>query len=57
MSCLWVEKHLVIPYTLDTNDMRFAMPQGFNTGEQFYQYLKDSFDCLYEEGKSAAHPR
>ena len=47
----WVEKHLVIPYTLDANDMRFATPQGFNTGEHFYQYLKDSFDCLYEEGK------
>ena len=44
-------KHLIIPYTLDANDMRFAMPQGFNTGEHFYQYLKDSFDCLYEEGK------
>ena len=45
------DKHLVIPYTLDANDMRFATPQGFNTGEHFYQYLKDSFDCLYEEGK------
>ncbi|MFT5720152.1 MAG: putative urate catabolism protein [Motiliproteus sp.] len=42
--------HLVIPYTLDTNDMRFATPQGFNSGEQFYQYLKDSFDTLYAEG-------
>lgn len=42
--------HLVIPYTLDTNDMRFATPQGFNSGEQFYQYLKDSFDVLYAEG-------
>ncbi|NEX62563.1 allantoinase PuuE [Noviherbaspirillum galbum] len=42
--------HLVVPYTLDTNDMRFATAQGFNTGEQFYQYLKDSFDVLYEEG-------
>ena len=41
--------HLVIPYTLDANDMRFATPQGFNTGEQFYQYIKDSFDVLYEE--------
>jgi len=47
----WVKKHLIIPYTLDANDMRFATPQGFNTGEHFYQYLKDSFDCLYEEGK------
>jgi putative urate catabolism protein len=45
------KKHLIIPYTLDANDMRFATPQGFNTGEHFYQYLKDSFDCLYEEGK------
>ncbi len=44
-------KHLIIPYTLDANDMRFATPQGFNTGEHFYQYLKDSFDYLYEEGK------
>jgi allantoinase len=42
--------HLVIPYTLDNNDMRFAAPQGFNSGEQFYTYLKDSFDVLYEEG-------
>lgn len=47
-------KHLIIPYTLDANDMRFATPQGFNTGEHFYQYLKDSFDCLYEEGKRGA---
>lgn len=42
--------HLVVPYTLDSNDMRFATPQGFNTGEQFLTYLKDSFDILYEEG-------
>jgi putative urate catabolism protein len=41
--------HLVVPYTLDSNDMRFATPQGFNTGEQFFQYLKDSFDVLYAE--------
>jgi putative urate catabolism protein len=41
---------LVVPYTLDANDMRFASPQGFNSGEQFYQYLKDSFDALYAEG-------
>jgi allantoinase len=52
----WLKKpgggrHLIIPYTLDANDMRFATPQGFNTGEQFYIYLKDSFDYLYEEGK------
>ncbi|MBG7620838.1 allantoinase PuuE [Herbaspirillum sp. AP02] len=45
--------HLVVPYTLDSNDMRFATPQGFNTSEQFYQYLKDSFDVLYEEGEDA----
>nr|WP_194732698.1 allantoinase PuuE [Pseudomonas typographi] len=45
--------HLVIPYTLDTNDMRFTQAQGFNTGEQFFQYLKDAFDTLYEEGASA----
>lgn len=44
--------HLIVPYTLDTNDMRFAAPQGFNSGEQFYTYLKDAFDCLYEEGAS-----
>ena len=42
---------LIIPYTLDANDMRFATPQGFNSGDQFYSYLKDSFDTLYEEGK------
>ena len=45
--------HLVIPYTLDTNDMRFATPQGFNSGEQFFQYLRDSFDVLYAEGETA----
>lgn len=43
---------LMVPYTLDANDMRFATPQGFNAGEQFYQYLKDSFDVLYQEGLS-----
>ena len=42
--------HLIIPYTLDSNDMRFASPQGFNTADHFYQYLKDSFDVLYAEG-------
>ncbi len=42
--------HLVIPYTLDTNDMRFAAFQGFNAGDQFFNYLKDTFDVLYEEG-------
>jgi len=49
------EKHLVIPYTLDVNDMRFATPQGFNSGEQFFNYLKDSFDALYLEGET--HPK
>ena len=43
--------HLIIPYTLDVNDMRFATSQGFNSGEQFYHYLKDTFDVLYAEGK------
>jgi putative urate catabolism protein len=42
--------HLVVPYALDANDMRFATPQGFNTAEQFYAYLRDSFDVLYAEG-------
>jgi allantoinase len=41
---------LIVPYTLDTNDMRFATPQGFNTGDHFFQYLKDAFDVLYAEG-------
>jgi putative urate catabolism protein len=41
---------LVVPYTLDANDMRFATPQGFNSGEDFFNYLKDSFDVLYAEG-------
>ena len=41
---------LIIPYTLDANDMRFATPQGFNAGDQFFNYLKDSFDALYAEG-------
>ena len=49
----WDKKQLVVPYTLDSNDMRFATPQGFNSGDQFYSYLKDSFDYLYEEGKTA----
>ena len=43
--------HLVIPYTLDTNDMRFATQQGFNSGTQFFDYLKDAFDVLYAEGQ------
>ncbi len=41
---------LMVPYTLDANDMRFASPQGFNSGDQFFAYLKDSFDTLYAEG-------
>jgi allantoinase len=45
--------HLVVPYTLDTNDMRFATPQGFNTGDHFFTYLKDAFDVLYDEGEEA----
>jgi putative urate catabolism protein len=53
----WVEgpkgPHLSIPYTLDTNDMRFATPQGFNSGDQFFAYLRDSFDALYAEGAEA----
>jgi allantoinase len=48
-----IKPHLVVPYTLDANDMRFATAQGFNTAEQFYTYLKDSFDVLYEEGETA----
>ena len=47
------KKQLIIPYTLDNNDMRFATNQGFNTGDHFYNYLKDSFDALYEEGKTS----
>ena len=42
--------HLVVPYTLDTNDMRFATAQGFNSGDQFFAYLRDAFDLLYAEG-------
>jgi OHCU decarboxylase len=45
---------LIVPYTLDANDMRFATPQGFNAGDQFYAYLKDSFDTLYAEGEAGA---
>ncbi len=54
----WVEglegkPHLIVPYTLDANDMRFATNQGFNSGDQFFTYLKDSFDTLYAEGATA----
>jgi len=45
-----VRPHLVVPYTLDSNDMRFAAAQGFNSGSQFFDYLKDAFDVLYAEG-------
>jgi len=45
--------HLVVPYTLDANDMRFATPQGFNSGDQFFTYLKDGFDFLYREGETS----
>lgn len=45
--------HLVVPYTLDTNDMRFTAPQGFNSGTQFFDYLRDAFDVLYREGDPA----
>lgn len=46
-------KQLVVPYTLDTNDMRFAAAQGFNSGDQYFAYLRDAFDVLYEEGEHA----
>jgi putative urate catabolism protein len=53
----WVQDygkpHLVIPYTLDNNDMRFATSQGFNSGDQFFAYLRDAFDTLYAEGETA----
>ncbi|MGC1505912.1 MAG: allantoinase PuuE [Sulfitobacter sp.] len=45
---------LIIPYTLDCNDMRFATPQGFNSGDQFFAYLRDTFDALYTEGAAGA---
>jgi allantoinase len=45
--------HLIVPYTLDTNDMRFATAQGFNSGTQFFDYLKDAFDTLYREGDAS----
>ena len=45
---------LVVPYTLDANDMRFASPQGFNSGDQFFAYLRDSFDLLHAEGQAGA---
>lgn len=45
---------LIVPYTLDANDMRFATPQGFNSGDQFFAYLRDSFDALYAEGEAGS---
>ncbi len=42
--------HLVVPYALDTNDMRFALPQGFSHGDEFFEYLRDAFDVMYAEG-------
>ena len=54
----WVEvedkRQLIVPYTLDANDMRFAIQAGFTAGDQFLAYLKDSFDVLYEEGRRGA---
>jgi putative urate catabolism protein len=50
-------QRLIVPYTLDTNDMRFSSMQGFNTGEHFYSYLKDAFDVLYAEGDPAGLDR
>jgi putative urate catabolism protein len=47
------QAQLIVPYTLDTNDMRFAAAQGFNSGDQFFAYLKDAFDTLYAEGATA----
>ncbi len=52
-----VVPHLVVPYSLDTNDMRFVQTQGFNTGDHFLTYLKDSFDALYAEGDPAGPDR
>ena len=53
----WITDHaeplLIVPYTLDANDMRFATTSGFNSGEQFFTYLKDTFDFLYAEGETA----
>lgn len=43
--------HLIVPYTLDTNDMRFSLPQGFSHGDEFFEYLRDAFDVMYAEGE------
>ena len=50
-------QRLIVPYALDTNDMRFSSPQGFNTGDHFHHYLKDAFDVLYAEGDPAGDDR
>ena len=50
-DCSFAEPQLMVPYTLDANDMRFATPQGFNSGQQFFDYLRDTFDVLYAEGE------
>lgn len=47
------QPHLIVPYTLDANDMRFSSPGGFNSGDQFFAYLRDTFDVLYAEGETA----
>jgi allantoinase len=50
-----VVPQLIVPYTLDCNDMRFALPQGYSHADPFFQYLKDTFDVLYAEGDPAGH--
>jgi allantoinase len=52
-----VVPHLVVPYTLDTNDMRFSLPQGFSQADDFFTYLRDAFDTLYAEGDPAGLDR
>lgn len=52
-----VVQQLIVPYTLDVNDMRFALPQGYSQGEDFFTYLRDSFDVLYAEGDPQGHNR
>ncbi|HET6802089.1 MAG TPA: allantoinase, partial [Casimicrobiaceae bacterium] len=54
-----IKPQLVLPYTLDTNDMRFATAQGFNSGDQFFANLRDAFDTLYTEGdpRGLAQPK
>ncbi len=46
-------QQLIVPYTLDANDMRFSLPQGFSTGDEFFEYLRDTFDVLYAEGDNS----